>query len=140
MRILLLTSLFLSTSVMACPALNGLHVNCIQSDGTITKVRIQQSQVNGVDRYKVDWNGQRTEIHNADGIMRETQIFDTGLAFHKTTTCEGDLLRHHVLMVRNDGGVQMDITQEYTLVNKKLHFRAIDENGVYNEIICRKAP
>ncbi len=134
---IVLMTIFLSTSALACPALQGLHTNCLQTDGTVTKVRIVQTENNGVARYKIDWNGLRSNVFDADGVTRQTDIFDTGLSFRKTSTCEDDLLRHHVLMMNASGQVQMDITQEYTLVNRKLHFRAIDESGVYNEIRCR---
>lgn len=138
MRMIFLSLLFsLSASAMACPELAGLHVNCLQSDGSITKVRIQQSLQNGVVRYKVDWSGKRTAIHDADGVTRATEIFDTGLTLRKMAVCEGDLLKHTAIMTDSSGTVKMDITEEYTMVKKKLHFRALDEKGVYNEIVCR---
>lgn len=135
-KTLFLLTLF-STSAFACPKLGGLHVNCLQSDGTITKVRIVQTNRNGVERYKVDWAGKRSQIHDADGITRDTPIFDTGMVLKKTAVCEGDMLKHTAIMTDATGAVKLDITEEYTLVNKKLHFRAIDEGGVYNQIICR---
>ena len=126
-----------SASAFACPQLGGLHVNCLQSDGSITKVRIVQSNLNGVVRYKVDWAGKRTAIHDADGITRATEIFDTGLVLKRMAVCEGDMLKHTALMTDSAGTVKLDITEEYTIVNKKLHFHALDETGVYNQIICR---
>lgn len=135
-KTLIFLSLF-STSVFACPHLGGLHVNCLQSDGTITKVRIVQSNQGGVVRYKVDWAGKRTQIHDADGVVRSTEIFDTGLVLKRMAVCEGDVLKHTALMTDATGAVKLDVTDEYTMVNKKLHFRAIDEQGVYNEVTCR---
>lgn len=128
---------FCSASAFACPELGGLHVNCRQSDGSITKVRIVQTNRNGVVRYKVDWAGKRTQIHDADGITRATEIFDTGLVLKRMAFCEGDMLKHTALMTDSTGTVKLDITEEYTIVNRKLHFRAQDEQGVYNEISCR---
>ena len=127
----------ISSSAFACPNLQGLHVNCRQSDGSITKVRIVQSTLNGVVRYKVDWAGKRSQIHDTDGITRETQIFDTGMVLKKTAMCEGEMLKHTAIMTDATGAVKLDITEEYTLVNNKLHFRALDEGGVYNQITCR---
>ena len=135
-KILFVLALF-STSAFACPKLGGLHVNCRQSDGSITKVRIVQSERNGVTRYKVDWAGKRSQIHDADGITREAEIFDTGLVLKRTAFCEGQMLKHTALMTDANGSVKLDVTEEYWVVNKKLHFRALDEQGVYNEIICR---
>ena len=135
-KTLILLALF-SSSAFACPKLGGLHVNCRQSDGSITKVRIVQTNLNGVERYKVDWSGKRTQIHDADGITRATEIFDTGMVLKKMAVCEGDMLKHTAIMTESDGSVKLDITEEYTMVNKKLHFRALDEQGVYNEITCR---
>lgn len=128
---------FCSASAFACPQLGGLHVNCLQSDGTITKVRIVQSTLNGVVRYKVDWAGKRTAIHDADGITRTTEVFDTGLVLKRMAVCEGDMLKHTVHMSDSSGTVKLDVTEEYTMVNRKLHFRALDESGVYNQITCR---
>lgn len=128
---------FSSLSALACPQLGGLHVNCVQSDGTITKVRIVQSNRNGVERYKVDWSGKRTQIHDADGVVRSTEIFDTGLVMKRMAVCEGDMLKHTALMTDSAGTVKLDVTEEYTMVNRKLHFRALDEQGVYNEVTCR---
>ncbi len=137
MRKILFALSFLSASAFACPQLGGLHVNCIQSDGSITKVRIVQSIMNGVVRYKMDWAGKRTAIHDADGITRATEIFDTGLTLKRMAVCEGDMLKHTALMTDSTGTVKLDVTEEYTIVNRKLHFRALDESGVYNQITCR---
>ena len=127
----------LSASAFACPQLGGLHMNCLQSDGSITKVRIVQSNQNGVVRYKVDWAGKRTQIHDADGVIRSTEIFDTGMVLRRMAVCEGDMLKHTALMTDSTGTVKLDVTEEYTMVNRKLQFRALDEQGVYNEIRCR---
>lgn len=137
MRSGLLIYFFVSLPAMACPELAGLHVNCLQSDGSITKVRIQQSSNNGITRYRIDWNGKRSAIHDADGVTRATEIFDTGLTLRKTAMCEGEMLKHTAIMTDSSGTVKMDITEEYSIVKKKLHFRALDEKGVYNEVNCR---
>lgn len=133
---LLLVTLFAS-SAQACPELNGLHTNCRQSDGSITKVRIVQSNRNSVTRYKIDWNGKRSQIHDTDGVTREIPVFDTGMVLKKTASCEGELFKNTAVMVDASGTVKLDVTEEYTLMNGKLHFRALDEKGVYNEIVCR---
>ena len=126
-----------SFPVIACPDLGGLHTNCRQSDGTITKVRIVKSEENAIARFKIDWSGKRTQIHITDGVTRETPIFDTGMTLRKTSFCEGNFLKHFAVMTDASGAVKLDVTEEYSLVNKRLHFRALDENGVYNEIVCR---
>jgi hypothetical protein len=110
MRKIVFLLAFSSLSAWACPQLGGLHVNCIQSDGTITKVRIVQSNRNGVERYKVDWSGKRTQIHDADGVVRAIDIFDTGLVLKRMAVCEGDLLKHTALMTDSSGAVKLDVT------------------------------
>lgn len=138
MKFLTLSLLITSFSAMACPNLDGLYKVCKAVNGKINKLRIMQSTSNGSSVFKIAWSDERTQIHVADGVTRTTPIFDMGFSLMSTAMCEGDVLKRTLSTLEADGHISMSITQEYSLEGDKLRFIAIDEKGVFKDILCKR--
>ena len=128
----------MTTQTFACPNLAGLYRVCKSSKGEMSKLRIMQSMKDGVAVYTIAWSGERHQIHKADGVARETPIFDFGISLVSTAFCEGKAFKRTLVTKLDNGELRDPIEQEYFIDNNILHFRATDAQGVYKDITCKK--
>lgn len=129
MRAFVIAALSLSTSVMACPSLNGNYKLCTSSTGaTSSDAVLTQSTRNGVTTYSMtsteDSSGERsTETYIADGKVRTTTESDpeSGMTFvtKTVTTCVGSSLKVN-LKISVDGENFADMNLETTKTGQRL--------------------
>ncbi len=96
MRSLILASLFVSASAMACPDLSGTYAACRQSDGTITDTDmvITQAVQAGVTVYSTTSTDAESGETSTDEIITNgnvvTQTDESGITMSSSAACVGD--------------------------------------------------
>lgn len=102
MRSLLLASLFISASAMACPDLSGTYAACKRADGTVTDTDmvITQAVQSGVTVYSTTSTDAESGERSSDEVITngavETETDESGVTMSSSASCEGDAVTMNV--------------------------------------------